>query len=408
MARALAADAGIILLDDPTRGVDVSVKQDFYGLIRDAADAGKLVVWLSSEDIEFLECDRVLVFHEGSVLRDLSGEAISEDAIVSAAFERRIAAPEAQGPASGSGSRFDLFRVIPFLTTALVFGAIASLNPNAATPFGLDLLMSASVPLVLVAVAQMFVVGGSEIDLGAGAFAGLVNVLSATVLVDSAGLGALALCGLLLAYCALGLLIRLRQIPALVVTLGASFIWLGTGYALQPTPGGSSPDWLTTVAGLHPGGIAVSIWAVLLAGLLAHLINGSRVGTVLRGYGANPRALDQAGWSPVRANLWRYALSGCFGLLAGLSMTAVNTAADINAGSSYTLLSVAAVVIGGCELAGGSVAPVGVVCGAVTLSLIGSLLGFIDVSTDYNAAVQGGLLVAILLLRFLLRGRKTA
>jgi ribose transport system ATP-binding protein len=80
-------------------------------------------------------------------------------------------------------------------------------------------------------------------------------------------------------------------------------------------------------------------------------------------------------------------------------MTAINTASDINAGGSYTLLSVAAVVVGGCALAGGRIAPVGVACGALSLSLIGSLLGFLGVSTDYNAAVQGGLLLAVLALR---------
>lgn len=399
MARALAADPDIILLDDPTRGVDVSVKRDFYGLIRDAAASGKLVVWLSSEDIEFLECDRVLVFHEGRMVRDLAGEEISEDKVVTAAFERRLVASDGSKGAARRSTRFDPFRIIPLLTVALVFGAIAILNPEAATPFGLDLLMSASVPLVLVAIAQMFVIGGSEIDLGVGALAGLANVLSATLLANSFGGGMLALAALWLLYCLLGLLIRVRGIPAIVVTLGASFVWLGSGYALQPTPGGSSPGWLSAVAAVKPLGIPASIWAVVLGGLAAWLINGSRVGTVLRGYGANPKALEQAGWSPIRAYFWRYGLAGGFALLAGLSMTAINTASDINSGSSYTLLSVAAVVIGGSALAGGAIAPVGVICGALTLSLISSLLGFLSVSTDYNAAVQGGLLILILLLR---------
>ena len=61
-------------------------------------------------------------------------------------------------------------------------------------------------------------------------------------------------------------------------------------------------------------------------------------------------------------------------------------------------------VVGGSALAGGRIAPVGVVCGAVSLSLIGSLLGFLNVSTDYNAAVQGGLLIGILVCAPLLNG----
>ncbi len=59
---------------------------------------------------------------------------------------------------------------------------MAWVNPLAVSMFGLDLLLGPAIALVLVALAQMFVVGGSEIDLGVGAFAGLVNVVSASVL----------------------------------------------------------------------------------------------------------------------------------------------------------------------------------------------------------------------------------
>lgn len=55
--------------------------------------------------------------------------------------------------------------------------------------------------------------------------------------------------------------------------------------------------------------------------------------------------------------------------------------------------------MGGCALLGGLIAPAGVVTGAVTLSLIGAALGMSGVATDYNAFVQGGLLIAILGLR---------
>ena len=86
---------------------------------------------------------------------------------------------------------------------------------------------------------------------------------------------------------------------------------------------------------------------------------------------------------------------------AGLLLTALNTASDINSGNSYTLLSVAAVVMGGCALLGGVISPLGVVVGAVTLSLIGALLGMLNVSSDFNAATQGLVLLAILAVRSL-------
>jgi ribose transport system ATP-binding protein len=416
MARALVAAADILLLDDPTRGVDVAVKRDFYALIREAAAKGKLVIWYSSETIEFLECDRILLFHDGTARRVLEGSVLSEDAIVSAAFAEHDAGSQGKATEKAASrvktssvlrpsSREKLFELVPFLTTALIFSVIATLNHNAATMFGIDLLLSAAVPLVLVALGQMFVIGGSEIDLGIGAFTGLANVLSATFLVGQPLLGAATLLLALGAYAGLGPLIQARAIPAIVVTLGASFVWAGIGYALQPTPGGSAPGWLAAAAAFRLAGVPASLLTLVLATIAAALLNSSRAGVVLRGFGANPRAVAECGWSPLAASLLRYAIAGSFALLAGLAMTAINTASDINAGGSYTLLSVAAVVVGGSALIGGHVAPVGVVCGALSLSLIGSLLGFLGVSTDYNAAVQGGLLIAILMLRAIEAGR---
>jgi len=414
VARALFADADVILLDDPTRGVDVSVKKDFYDVVRELADDGKLIIWYSSEDIEFLECDRVLVFSHGAIVHELREADITEEAIVHSAFSE--VAEQAEQAERGEGARPRentgqwrqwLFRVAPFLSTVAIFGVIGSMNPMAVSAFGLDLLLGPAVPLVLIAAAQMFVVGGSQIDLGVGAFAGLVNVVSATVLVSQPLPGAVALAALVAGYGCIGLLIEGRKLPAIVVTLGASFIWHGIGYTLQETPGGSSPDWLGALFSWSVAGIPASVVMVAIAGVLAWSVNRSRIGVVLRGFGNNALALKHMGWSALNYTVVRYVIAGAFGLFAGLSLTAVNTASDINASGSFTLLSVAAVVIGGCRLVGGSVTPIGVVFGALTLSLIGALLGFLGISTDFNASVQGALLIGILALRTLV-GQKEA
>ncbi len=409
VARALGAESDIVLLDDPTRGVDVSVKRDFYEVVRQLADAGKLVIWYSTEDIEFLECDRVLVFRDGVVVDELHGAAISEEAVVNSSFIETGQAPQT-ADVDGSGLRPILqrwlFRLAPFLSTALIVAVLASLNPMVLSGFGIDLLLSPAIPLVLVALGQMFIVGGSQIDLSVGAFAGLINVVSATVLVTQPALGVAALLLALAGYGLLGALVEGRRLPAIVVTLGASFIWFGIGYTVQPTPGGSSPGWLVTVFSWTLGHVPTSILLIAVAAALALVVNRSRVGVVLRGFGNNAQALAHMGWSALWFTVLRYVIAGGFGILAGLSLTAVNTASDVNASSSYTLLSIAAVVIGGCQLVGGVISPVGVTFGAITLSLIGGLLGFLGISTDYNAAVQGALLIAILALRTALQQRE--
>jgi ribose transport system ATP-binding protein len=397
VARALVAEAPIILLDDPTRGVDVAAKRDFYQLTAEIARSGRLVIWHSTEDLEFLECDRVLVFANGRIVAELRDDAITEQAIVDASFAaatKRTAAGDA-GEIGNAWTKA-LASGAPFISLAVVLAAMATQNPRILSVFGLDLLLWSAVPVALVALAQMFVVGGSEIDLGIGAFAGLINVLSATLLVDAASVGILSFVGALIAYCALGALIQLRKIPAIVVTLGASFVWSGFAYTLQPTPGGSSPQWLTAAIGWSIPGIPTSLVVLVVIAAAAFVVDRTPFGVTLRAFGANPAAMSRAGWSAAKYAALRYLLAGVFGLLAGLSLTAINTASDYNSGGSYTLLSVAAVVIGGCSLAGGLISPLGVVAGSVTLSLIGALLGMLNVSSDYNAAVQGVLLLMIL------------
>ncbi len=397
VARALVADAPIILLDDPTRGVDVAAKRDFYQLTGEIARSGRLVIWHSTEDVEFLECDRVLVFANGRIVAELRDDAITEQAIVDASFAAATKrAAEGDAGAIASAWTKTLASGAPFVSLAVILAAMAVLNPRIASVFGLDLLLWSAVPVALVALAQMFVVGGSEIDLGIGAFAGLINVVSATLLVNTPSVAILSFAGALIAYCALGALIQLRKIPAIVVTLGASFVWSGLAYTLQPTPGGSSPEWLTAAIGWSIHGVPTSLVVLVIIAAAAFAVDRTPFGVALRAFGANPAAMSRAGWSAAKYAALRYLVAGVFGLLAGLSLTAINTASDYNSGGSYTLLSVAAVVIGGCSLAGGLISPLGVVAGSVTLSLIGALLGMLSVSSDYNAAVQGVLLLMIL------------
>ncbi|GJH29404.1 ATP-binding cassette domain-containing protein [Caballeronia novacaledonica] len=402
MARALVSEAPIILLDDPTRGVDIAAKRDFYKLVAEVARSGRLVLWHSTEDLEFLECDQVLVFAGGRVARELNGAEISEQAIVDASFVQPSNAA-ATSPSARGGSVFGrrVVQLAPFISLAIVFAAMMLANPATGSVFGLDLLLGPALPLVLVALGQMFVVGGSEIDLGAGAFAGLVNVLSATLLFDSPALGFASLTAAMATYSALGWLIQARRIPAIVITLGASFIWMGVGHTLQPTPGGASPEWLSALFTWSVPGVPTSLVLIVVAGFAAWVLDRSPLGVSLRAFGNNPVAMARAGWSAPRYAALRYVVAAAFIVTAGLALTAINTASDVNSGSSYTLLGVAGVVIGGCSLMGGRISPAGVVAGSVTLALIGALLGTLNVSSDFNAAVQGALLVVILALRAL-------
>jgi ABC-type sugar transport system ATPase subunit len=87
IARWLAADPTVLLLNDPTRGIDVGAKRDLYCLLDELAQAGLTAVMLSSEVDEHVELmDRVLVFREGSLAAELEHAELSQEALVDAFF----------------------------------------------------------------------------------------------------------------------------------------------------------------------------------------------------------------------------------------------------------------------------------------------------------------------------------
>ena len=77
----------IILLNDPTRGIDVGTKQEIYQLLRGLADAGAAILFYSTDYAELIGCcDRVLVMYDGAVIRELAGPEITERALIASAL----------------------------------------------------------------------------------------------------------------------------------------------------------------------------------------------------------------------------------------------------------------------------------------------------------------------------------
>jgi ribose transport system ATP-binding protein len=87
IARWLATNAPILLLDDPTKGIDMGAKADFFELVRELADKGTSIIFYSSEDAELLSlCDRILVFNSGTIAAELSGDTLNEFHLTNAAY----------------------------------------------------------------------------------------------------------------------------------------------------------------------------------------------------------------------------------------------------------------------------------------------------------------------------------
>jgi ribose transport system ATP-binding protein len=85
-ARALGSKAGIVLMDDPMRGVDIGTKQEVYGMIREEADKGRTFIWYTTEMDELKNCDHVYVFRNGRIVASLARDEMSEEKVLQSSF----------------------------------------------------------------------------------------------------------------------------------------------------------------------------------------------------------------------------------------------------------------------------------------------------------------------------------
>jgi ribose transport system ATP-binding protein len=97
----LMTDARIVLLNDPTRGIDVGTKQELYQLLRSLADAGTAILFYTTDYDELVGCcDRVAIMYDGSILRELRGAEINEHNIVASSLNLPVERGLQQGGAA--------------------------------------------------------------------------------------------------------------------------------------------------------------------------------------------------------------------------------------------------------------------------------------------------------------------
>lgn len=412
VARAFATEADIVLFDDPLRGVDIGTKRELYEHVRrQAAENGRCFAWYTTENHELVNCDRVYVFYRGQITDEIERAELTEERVIRSSFQSSSAtgseAAQAQRPIAAGLREEHLSVLLPALALILMLAATFLLQPRAMSYLGLRLLFNFAIPLIFAAMAQLCIIAASDIDLGLGSYISLVNCITAQFLAESPliGGGLLLLC--IVGYVAMGALVHSRNLPSIVVTLGASFVWLGFALLILPTPGGTAPQWLNSVLHWQPPYVPLPILLAVVTAIVCHLLlMRTSYAVVLRGLGGNIKSIERAGWSLVVARMTLYGAAGVLGVFAGLALTGLNTTGDANVGGQYTLNSIAAVIIGGGEFFGGVVFPIGAVIGSLILLLAGSLLLFLNVSTDWQLAVQGVILILVLGLRRSIRRKE--
>lgn len=408
IARGIASEADIIILNDPTAGVDIGTKQDIYKLLDDTREMGKSIILYSTEDLEMEICDRVYVMRDGYVTKELIGDEIDVPNIIKAAFIETEKKEVKEKKKSAFAQYLSAPWMLPLITLILIFAANVCINPKLMTYAGMRMKISSALPLIFAALGQMFIVMCGDVDMGNGYSIGLVNVIVGIWLTGNPLVGFLGLVIFVGLYMALAALIKIRQIPAIVVTMGAQFVWYGLALIICPTPGGKCPQWLSDFLRIKTPVIPLPIIIAVVTGLACwYLLYRCRYGIVLRGAGNNVQALERSGWSYLLAKVVAYGIAGFFVVLAGMAYTNTCNGADANSSVNYNMMSIATVILGGCDMAGGLPVPVGVVMAAIVMNLINSLLTAMKMNSNYQTAIIGLILIGVLALKFLIhRGER--
>jgi ribose transport system permease protein len=273
----------------------------------------------------------------------------------------------------------------------------AGLNANVAQTAA-----NKGVILAIVAMAQTFVVLTSGIDLSVGMVMVLANCLASQIVAGDVASASLGMLGVFAAGAACGaingLIVVFGRLQPIVTTIATGAVYYGLALALRPVPGGDVNATLADAATGQLGGVVPASLVLLLA-LVAVVwwpFRRSVVGRAVYAVGSSEMAAYMSGVPIRRAKLVAYTLSGLLASVAGLFVTFVTYSGEASAasGGTYTLYSIAAVVLGGVSLFGGSGSAIGAIFGALMFRTIGDLLFVFNVEPLWQPLFQGAVLMA--------------
>ena len=410
----LATRPKALILDEPTRGVDVGAKAEIHRLIRELADGGVAVLVISSDLLEVMSlADRVIVLRQGQIGGELGAEASQEQIL-------ELALPQETEVATNRTERRRLPKELPIaLVLGLAILVCSLVNPSFLSAENLrDLLVRIS-PAVIVGSGLTLVILAREIDISMGSLMGTcAAVLGVACSMDRLGMpipAGVALClgaGLGVGIIN-GLLVGLGRIPSIIVTLGMLTVLQGfTERLLGGEWISKMPEGLRAFGTGSLGGVPYIVIVALATALVCTWI-GSRTPFGRRVYamGSNPIAAETIGVPVTRIKVALFALVGLLSGVAALFSATQLQIIESGFGKGFELTAVAAVVVGGTSIRGGRGSILGTVLGAALLGSIGTMLIFLklgDSSVYWERAIGGAIILVAIIVDHLSRRKEAS
>jgi rhamnose transport system ATP-binding protein len=425
LAKWLATKPRLLILDEPTQGVDIQTKAEVHGLIADLAAQGLAILLISSELPELIGmCDRIVVLREGQVRAQLSRAEATQERILLAATdaadptETRVAAADQSGsasPPSGDGlpqlppsarsqvgvtfRRFFAHREMGLVAAiAAIVIPVAAINPRIVSAPNLIALSMDAALLMIVAAAQTLVIVTRNIDLSVASVIGLAAYGSAHALQAHPDLNiyaALGLAGGLGLACGLinGVVVTLGKVPAIVVTLGTLAVFRGidnlwTG-GRQISADQVPQAWLDLTGARFMGVPSLVLIVLALMLVIRFVLHSLPIGRELFAIGSNPDGAALIGIRVRRRVLGAFAAAGLLAGLDGGLWASRYATVDARVATGFELTVIAAVVVGGVAIRGGAGTVLGVALGAFTLLVIRNGLILVRIDPMWLQGVYG-------------------
>jgi rhamnose transport system permease protein len=295
------------------------------------------------------------------------------------------------------------FRELGIVAFILVLAALVSLRaPSFLSVDNFrDILLNIAI-LVIVALGQMMVIITRGIDLSVGSMIGLAAMMVSFAMVAFPGMPlplalllGMALGAVLGAFN--GLIITVANVPPIIATLGTMSIYRGLIFFYSEGSWVNAfemPDAFRQLAKASPLGVPnLILFAAAVIALIALFLTYTRRGRDIYTVGSNPDAARFAGIRTQRVIFTVYVLSGVLAGLAGVLWASRFEAAQTNTALGFELQTVAAPVVGGVNIFGGSGGVLGVVLGAFLLGVIQNSLTLVQISPFWQLAAQGLLIL---------------
>ncbi len=419
-ARWFLSDADLYIFDEPTQGVDVETKLELYRLIRQRAEGGAGVIVLSSDLLELIGLtDSIVVFADGQPVAELQSRSATEESVMAHAVRsdrvrRNAGLDERDGPhrradereiaRSRPAPRRWLTRYLPAGMLGLVIIALmvfATANTQFfLTPRNFASMAGQIAPLAFAALGQMAVILLGGIDLTTGPVISLVTTIASHLLAPEPpvpvviGIVSCLVAGLSIGLFNAFLIVRLK-IPDLVATLGTFSIVQGLALLVRPSPGGTIAPEVAAHVTQRMGMVPIAFLLVVIVYVLAELLLArGRIGARLYAVGSAVEAAEVAGIRAGRVKAVAYIFSGLMAAIAGIIIAARIGSGDPQAGSTFTLASVTAVVTGGTSVFGGTGTAIGTFFGATLVVLLQNILNQFQVSAYWQYVWAGALTLA--------------